>query len=169
MGKANQVCNWALAKGRSQTIALLMATVVLGGCIENRSTDPDLAPWVGQTVTLTSTYKVCIPFSYQTQSWTDILFFWTGGLTTPYTLQDAQYELACRQDTNELIATLPSGTPVEVVKFEHHKGLISAEGNRQVILQVPVPDHDPPTVMVLFDLPVGDDTPYQFPWAPLDL
>lgn len=151
-----------------RAIALLTTAVALGGCIQNRSTDPELAPWVGQTVTLTSTYKVCIPFSYQTQSWTDILFFWTGGLTTPYIMQDAQYELACRQDTNELIATLPPGTEVEVVKFEHHQGLMSAEGNRQVILQVPVPDHEPPTILALFELRAGSDTPYEFPWTPLD-
>jgi hypothetical protein len=153
---------------RNRVIALLTTAIALGGCIANRSTDPDLAPWVGQTVTLTSTYKVCIPFSYQNQSWIDLLFFWTGGLTTPYVMQDAQYELACRQDANELIATLPPGTSAEVVKFEQHNGLISVEGNRQVILQVPVPDHDPPTVLALFELPFGDNTPYQFPWAPLD-
>lgn len=151
--------------GRKAAIALFAVGIALTGCVENRSDEPELVPWVGQTVILNSTYKVCISFAAKDKAWWE--HFFDVLITTSYTMQDAQYELACRQDHNALIATLPPGTPVEVVKFEHHQGWLSAEGNRQAILRIEVPDYEPSSLLVKIELYSGDDTLYDFPWEPL--
>lgn len=150
--------------GQTATITLL-AVITLASCVENRSTDPDLAPWVGQTVTLTAPHKIYISkANAERPRWTD---HFDPFYSTPYWLIEVFLQDICPPN-NQHIATLPVGKPVKVVRFETHTGFLAGPDNRQAILQVQLPNRPSP-LLVRKTISSSEEGVYDFSWMePVD-
>ncbi|MEL6399137.1 MAG: hypothetical protein AAFR26_08645 [Cyanobacteria bacterium J06626_4] len=147
------------------SIAGLLAVVSLGlaSCERDRSTEPNLAPWVGQTVTLSADHLVCIPFS--SRDATGISRWLVNRDTTAYVMVNADIQSACRQDFNELIGPVSAGSQAEVVSFLTEYGLLVSHENLQAVLRVEVETPEPSSLLVKTDV-AREAAGYVFPWKP---
>ena len=147
------------------SIAGLLAVVSLGlaSCERDRSTEPNLVPWVGQTVTLSADHLVCIPFS--SRDATGISRWLVNRDTTAYVMVNADIQSACRQDFNELIGPVSAGSEAEVVSFLTEYGLLVSHENLQAVLRVEVETPEPSSLLVKTDV-AREAAGYVFPWKP---
>lgn len=147
------------------SIAGLLAVVSLGlaSCERDRSTEPNLVPWVGQTVTLSADHLVCIPFS--SRDATGISRWLVNRDTTAYVMVNADIQSACRQDFNELIGPVSAGSEAEVVSFLTEYGLLVNHENLQAVLRVEVETPEPSSLLVKTQVERGAGG-YVFPWRP---
>ena len=70
------------------------------GCTRDRSREPTLEDWVGQTVQLNQPQKVCISKASQESPWWDKAIARLLGSRTAYVMKDASVELVCRRDNH---------------------------------------------------------------------
>ena len=147
------------------SIAGLLAVVSLGlaSCERDRSTEPNLAPWIGQTVTLTADHLVCIPFSSRDARGIDRWL--VNRDTTAYLMVNADIQSACRQDFNELIGPVSAGSQAEVVSFLTEYGLLVSHENLQAVLRIEVETPEPSSLLVKTQVE-RDAEDYIFPWEP---
>ncbi|MEM6437607.1 MAG: hypothetical protein AAF773_27695 [Cyanobacteria bacterium P01_D01_bin.115] len=147
------------------SIAGLLAIVSLGlaSCERDRSTEPNLAPWIGQTVTLSADHLVCIPFT--SRDATGISRWLVNLDTTAYVMVNADIQSACRQDFNKLIGTVSTGSQVEVVSFLTEYGLLVSHENLQAVLRIEVETPEPSSLLVKTQVESNAEG-YVFPWEP---
>lgn len=138
--------------------------VLLSGCVSNHSKDPEFANWVGHTVTLTTDHIVCISLPWaENPRWQDHFDLFKS---TPYEMTEV-HPSSCSPNHNEVIGTLPAGSLVEIVRFENKHGFLSPLGNRQAIVRVHIPSHDPDNLLAEVWLDKSEKGSYDFPWISL--
>ena len=155
---------WRRDRGLKDTFFLLGMGVMLAGCVSNHSRDPEFATWVGQTVALTTDHTVCISLSKASRPrWQNHFDLFEN---TPYNMTEV-HPSSCSPNHNEVIGTLPAGSPIEIVKFESKQGILSSPDNRQALVRVEIPGHDPPTLLAEVWLDHTAEGSYDLPWKAL--
>lgn len=149
------------------TKLVMLASVALlcFGCTRDRSREPTLEDWVGQTVQLNQPQKVCISKASQESPWWDKAIARLLGSRTAYVMKDASVELVCRRDHFNLIGALPAGSSIKIVQFQTSLGWLGVEDNLRAILEVEIPGEPPRSLLVEKYLGVhNEETPAEFPW-----
>ena len=152
-----------LKSGLSLTALVAVVSWGLASCERDRSTEPNLAPWIGQTVTLNADHLVCIPSSSRDARGIDRWL--VNRDTTAYLMVNADIQSACRQDFNELIGPVSAGSQAEVVSFLSAYGLLVSHENLQAVLRIEVETPEPSSLLVKTQVESNAEG-YVLPWEP---